>query len=85
MPRGAWSPKDERQYRHVRSSCMKSKGPGHASVCTKIAAATVNKLRAVQGRTLTFGRHCPRGAVPLRGSKTHCYDRHTHRRVRRTP
>lgn len=85
MPRGAWTAKDERQYKHVRASCMKRKGPGHVGVCTQIAAATVNKLRAEHGRTQTFGRHCPRGAVPLKTDKNRCYNQHTHRRVMRTP
>jgi len=82
MPRGAWTPKDERQYRHVKASC-EARRP--AAPCAKIAAATVNKIRAVEGRTQTFGRHCPRGTVPLKGTKAFCFDRHTRRRVRRTP
>lgn len=85
MPRGFWSSKDERQYKHVKASCVRRKGPGHVKVCTKIAAATVNKLKAERGETRSFGRHCPRGTRPLAGDKTRCYDPSTRRRVSRTP
>lgn len=44
MPVGSWSPKDERQYQHVKAS---EKGPRAA----EIAARTVNKERRAQGRT----------------------------------
>ena len=47
-----WSKKDERQYQHIRKSCMaeRSKSP---AVCKRIAASTVNKQRRKEGRTLT--------------------------------
>ena len=47
MP-AAWSRKDERQYEHIVSSCTRSK-----KTCKRIAAATVNKRRAAEGRTLS--------------------------------
>jgi len=48
MPK-AWSSKDERQYEHVRESM--SKRGRSPKVAKRIAAATVNKNRAKQGRT----------------------------------
>lgn len=55
MPRAAWSAKDERQYEHIKSSCLQSRGKRAAKTCTRIAAATVNKQRAREGRTLSGG------------------------------
>lgn len=46
MP-AAWSKKDERQYRHIVSSCTRSDRE-----CKRIAAATVNKRRRRESRTL---------------------------------
>jgi len=46
MP-AAWSKKDERQYGHILSSCR-----GGKKRCKRIAAATVNKRRRREGRTL---------------------------------
>jgi len=40
-----WSKKDERQYAHILTSCKRSR-----KVCKRIAAATVNKQRRVEGR-----------------------------------
>lgn len=51
MP-AAWSPKDERQYGHILASCRKQ-GRYGVSRCKSIAAATVNKNRRRQGRTLS--------------------------------
>lgn len=84
MPQGSWSAKDERQYEAVKKSCLKKRGRSANWICTKIAASTVNKGKATRGETKTIGRHCPRGTVPLKTSKTHCYNRRTHKRVRRT-
>lgn len=84
MPRGSWSAKDERQYKAVKSSCLRKRGRSAGWLCEKIAAATVNKGKADRGETRTTSGHCPRGTVPLKSSKTHCYNRRTHRRVRRT-
>lgn len=47
MP-AAWSRKDERQYEHIVSSCTRSK-----KTCKRVAAATVNKRRSAEGRTLS--------------------------------
>ena len=48
MPQ-AWSAKDERQYEHIKESAQKS---GRSTKRAKqIAAATVNKERASEGRT----------------------------------
>lgn len=48
MPK-AWSKKDERQYEHVKES---EKDQGRSTKRSKeIAARTVNKTRAKQGRT----------------------------------
>ena len=48
MPK-AWSNKDERQYEHIKSSAKKS--GRSAKRAKQIAAATVNKERAAEGRT----------------------------------
>lgn len=53
MPK-AWSPKDERQYGHIVHFCMRRHRPGFNSVvCKRVAAATVNKRRRAEGRTLS--------------------------------
>jgi len=46
MP-AAWSKHDERQYKAIVKSCSKSK-----RTCKRIAAATVNKRRRIEGRAL---------------------------------
>lgn len=51
MPK-AWSAKDERQYEHVKAS-EKKKGGRSAKRAKEIAARTVNKQRAQEGRTKT--------------------------------
>jgi len=52
MPQ-AWSDKDERQYEHVKESESKQgRAPKDAK---RIAAATVNKERAKEGRTKSAG------------------------------
>ncbi len=53
MPR-AWSKKDERQYKHIVES--EGQEGRSAKVAKRIAAATVNKQRAKEGRTKTVGR-----------------------------
>ena len=50
MP-SAWSPKDERQYGHILKSC-RQRGRYGTGRCKSIAAATVNKTRSREGRTL---------------------------------
>lgn len=82
MPRGTWTPKRERQYEHILESCVDR---GRAlSTCRRVAAATVNKQRALSGESVKVGCHCPRGTIPLKTDKAHCYDRRAHRSVRRT-
>lgn len=49
MPRGAWTNKDERQYKHIFKSCMAASYRGKR-VCQRIAAATVNKYRSHRRR-----------------------------------
>ena len=44
----AWSPKDERQYKAIVRNCSRSR-----KICKRIAAATVNKRRRIEGRTLS--------------------------------
>ena len=47
MPRTAWTPKRERQYRHIKDSLLeRGKSEGTAE---EIAARTVNKVRAQEG------------------------------------
>ena len=49
MPRGAWSPKRERQYEHIKESEVDA---GRSKDTAKeIAARTVNKQRAEAGET----------------------------------
>lgn len=53
MPK-AWSDKDERQYEHIKESAQKK---GRSTKRAKqIAAATVNKERASEGRTKTASK-----------------------------
>jgi hypothetical protein len=51
MP-AAWTAKDERQYGHILKSCKK-RGSYGVKRCKSIAAATVNKRRRKEGRTLS--------------------------------
>lgn len=58
MPKGAWSAKDERQYKHIVKSCTarkKCKTKKCKTTCTRIAAATVNKGRQKRGETAVRG------------------------------
>ena len=49
MPQGAWSPKRERQYKHIKES---EREAGRSSdKAGEIAARTVNKQRAEAGET----------------------------------
>jgi hypothetical protein len=50
MPK-VWTAKDERMYKHIVKSCSKKRR--NKRLCKRIAAATVNKLRKRQGRTLS--------------------------------
>jgi hypothetical protein len=42
-----WSPKDERQYKHIVKSCHARDKRRSVSTCKRIAAATVNKHRGL--------------------------------------
>lgn len=54
MPK-SWSTKDERQYEHIKDN---EKDRGRSSDRAKeIAARTVNKQRAKEGRTGGAGKH----------------------------
>jgi len=49
MPQGAWSPKRERQYKHIKES---EREAGRSTDRTEeLAARTVNKQRAEAGET----------------------------------
>jgi hypothetical protein len=80
MPSNTWTPQRERQYEHVLESCLERRP---LAVCRKIAAATVNKTRAVKGESATVGCHCPKGTRPLAADKKRCYNPKTRRRPRR--
>ena len=49
MPQGAWSPKRERQYQHIKES--EREAGRSTDRAEKIAARTVNKQRADAGET----------------------------------
>jgi hypothetical protein len=51
MP-AAWSRKDERMYEAIKTSCLK-RDRRRTVACPRIAAATVNKQRRKEGRTLS--------------------------------
>ena len=60
MPK-AWTKKDERQYEHIKES---ERERGRSSERSKeIAAATVNKRRAKEGRTKTRSGPKKRGSA----------------------
>ena len=61
MPRGS-SPKQERQYEHIKTSARKrGESPGRAK---EIAARTVNKERARSGEAKSSSRSSTRGPSP---------------------
>lgn len=47
-----WSAKDKRMYKAIKKSCLK-KDARRTKICPRMAAATVNKQRRKEGRTLT--------------------------------
>lgn len=53
MP-ASWSRKDERQYGHIVQSCRAGSRKS-LKTCKRIGAATVNKRRSAEGRTLSGG------------------------------
>ncbi len=54
MPQKSWSPKRERQYRHIKKSLL-AKGKPEA-LAEEIAARVVNKERAQAGEARTASR-----------------------------
>ena len=51
MP-ATWSAKDERMYKAIKKNCLE-RDARRTKACPRIAAATVNKRRREEGRTLT--------------------------------
>lgn len=51
MPQDAWSPKRERQYKHIKQN-EKERGRSEGTA-ERIAAATVNRTRTAKGETKT--------------------------------
>ena len=49
MPQEAWSPKRERQYKHIKTEEKKRGRP--EKTAERIAAATVNRTRTAKGET----------------------------------
>lgn len=70
MAPSKWTPKDERQYEHVRQS-ERERGRGDARA-KEIAARTVNKQRRQQGRTPS--RRTQGTGNPERALETHTRD-----------
>jgi len=48
-----WSPKDERMFKAILKSCKTDRKHRSAKTCGRIAGATVNKRRRLEGRTLS--------------------------------
>lgn len=69
MPRGVWTPTEERQYRHILQSELV--GGRRTATATRIAAATVNKERRARGETrrppLTIGEERERRRRDAKG------------------
>jgi len=47
-----WSPKDERMYKAIKASCL-AQDARRTRACPRMAAATVNKQRRKESRTLS--------------------------------
>ena len=58
MPQGAWSPKRERQYKHVKESELEAGRSNDRA--EEIAARTANKQRADAGETKAAKQGGPR-------------------------
>jgi hypothetical protein len=54
MPQASWSPKRERQYKHIKEG-LRSRGKSE-DLAEEIAARTVNKERAQHGESRTASR-----------------------------
>jgi hypothetical protein len=57
MPQGVWSPKYERMYEHILTSCRSRRPRRSLATCKRIAAATVNKARTEAGVTKAIREH----------------------------
>lgn len=70
MPKGVWTPAEERQYRHILQSELDR---GHSQArAESIAAATVNRLRSEHGETKGGrGRFLGFGHKPKRKTAKH--------------
>lgn len=81
----AWSDKDERQYQAIREECLIRRGKGRKAVaeCERMAAATVNKTRRKEGRTL--GKAAPRPLVSTETAKERIRERHPGANLERLP
>jgi hypothetical protein len=64
----AWSDKDERQYEHIKES-SKKRGGRSAKRAKEIAARTVNKQRAEEGRTKSKSSRSRTGRKPKRATR----------------
>ena len=82
-PRGVTSPKQKRQYEHIKDSELKE---GRSTARAKqIAAATINKQRAEAGQTKTSGRKAVRGRAEKGGRRPQEVERRAVRRRRARP
>lgn len=65
MPKGTWTPKEERQYEHVKDSELAAGRP--AKRAKEIAARTVNKARGKRKAAGKAARHPARKPTKKRG------------------
>lgn len=64
MP-AAWNRHDERQFKAILSSCKTGRKRRSTKTCKRIAGATVNKRRRLEGRTLSGLRGLSLGSRSL--------------------
>jgi hypothetical protein len=71
MPRQDWTEKEERQYRHIEQQ-QKQRGKSEDRA-EEIAARTVNKQRAQEGKTRTASRSSTKDTSPSKrgGKRSH--------------
>ena len=71
MPQNAWSPKREREYKHIKDSLLSRGKP--EKLAEEIAARTVNKDRAQHGEAKTASRSTVEDLSPSRrgGLRSH--------------
>lgn len=75
MPQKSWSPKRERQYEHIKQSALE--GGTKEKAAERIAAATVNKVRAQEGEARDSSATSTSAPSPSRrkGLRSHSADR----------